>query len=79
MQVSLRKLKRYRLDIIYVIDSFEFQETNVPFSLNTNNKPISRKLEKTIPLIKTFSYKISQWLLSISMELTCHFIYRPRR
>ena len=49
--------------MIYAINSFEFQETNVSLSLNTNNKPKSRKLQKTIPLIQIFSDKLSQWLL----------------
>ena len=49
--LSLRKLKQCSLDIIYVISSFEFQKTTISLSPNTNNKPKSRKLEKTIPLI----------------------------
>ena len=43
-----------------MINSFEFQESNVSFSLNTNNKPKSRKLEKTILLIQIFSDKLGQ-------------------
>ena len=43
--------------MIYKINSFEFEETDVSFSLNTNNKPKSRKLEKTIRLIQIVSDK----------------------
>ena len=49
--------------MIYVMNSFEFQETDVSFSLKTNCKPKSRKLEKTIPpLIQIASGKLNQWL-----------------
>ena len=39
-------------NMIYISNPFEFQETDVSFSLKTNCKPKSRKLEKTIPLIQ---------------------------
>ena len=48
--------------MIYTINSFEFQETDVFLSLNTNNKPKKRKLEKIIALFQTVSEKLSQWL-----------------
>ena len=35
----LRKVRWCSLDMIYLMNSFEFLETNVFFSLNTNNKP----------------------------------------
>ena len=46
--------------MIYMIDSFEFQETEVSFSLKTNCKPKTRKLEKAIPLIQIASDKLNQ-------------------
>ena len=45
--------------MIYMINFFEFQETNVSFSLKTICKPKSRKLEKTIRLILIASDKSS--------------------
>ena len=47
----LRKVKSSSLDMIYMINSFEFQETDGFYSLKTNYKHKSRKLEKTISLI----------------------------
>ena len=38
--------------MIYMINSFEFQGTDGFYSLKTNYKTKSRKLEKTIPLIQ---------------------------
>ena len=39
VDLALRKVKWCSLDMIYMVNFFEFQETNVYFSLNTNNKP----------------------------------------
>ena len=51
--------------MIHMINSFEFQETNVNVSssLKTNYKPKSRKLEKTIPIIQIAMEKLDQCLL----------------
>ena len=55
--------KRSGVDMIYMINSFEFQETDGFQSLKTNYKAKSRKLEKTIPLIQIALDKLNQWLL----------------
>ena len=56
--------------MIYIINSFEFRETNVSFSLDTNNKPESRKLERTIPLIQIVFDKLNrQWLFFLHTTL----------
>ena len=57
-----------------MINSFEFQETSISFSLYRNNKPKGRKLERTIPLIQIVSDKLSQWLL-FSIEIAYPFLY----
>ena len=49
--------------MIYMINSFEFQETNRFHSLKTSYKPKKRKSEKTIPLIQTALDKLNEWLL----------------
>ena len=65
IDLSPRKVKLCSLDMVYMIGSFEFQDTNFCLSLDTNfclsldtnfclsldtnYKPKSRKLEKTIP------------------------------
>ena len=49
--------------MIYLINSFEFQEINDFYSLKTNFKPKSKKVKKTIPLIQIASEKLNQWLL----------------
>ena len=69
----------YSFDMIYMINSFEFQKTSVSFSLKTNCKPKSRKkLEKTMTLIQIASDTLNQWLLHVCMEITKHFIYQPQ-
>ena len=62
---SLTKVTLCSLDMIYMINSFECQENDFSFSLNTNEKPKSTKLEKTILLIQIFSDRLSQWLLFV--------------
>ena len=49
--------------MIYMINSIEFQETNGFYSLTTDCKPKSRKLEKTVPHIQIALAKLNQWLL----------------
>ena len=49
--------------MIYVIDSLEFQETYVSFSVNTFKKPKK--------------YKIGENNTSVCMEITYPFIYWP--
>ena len=44
--------------MIYMINSFEFQETNFSSSLKANYKLKIRKLEKTVPLIRIASDKL---------------------
>ena len=40
------------LDMVYMTNSFGFQDTNISFSLNINNKPQSNKLQKaTIQIV----------------------------
>ena len=60
--------------MIYMINSFEFQETNVSFSLDTNNEPKNRKLEKTTQLIQIVSDKSNQWLLFAWKSHTTLFV-----
>ena len=43
--------------MVYMINPYEFQETDASFSLDTNNKRKSRQFEKTIPLIQIISDK----------------------
>ena len=62
---SLLKVKPCSLDMVYMISSLELQKNNVCFSLNTNNKPKSRKLEETMPVIQIVPHKLNQWLLSV--------------
>ena len=64
--------------MIYVINSLEFQETNVSFSLNTNKKPKSRKLDKTIPTSHSNFLRQIKLMVAVCMEITYHFIHRPR-
>ena len=49
--------------MIYIINFVEFQETDVSFSSNTNDKPDSIKFETTVPLIEIVSDKLGQWFL----------------
>ena len=45
--------------MIYMINSFDFQEPDVSFSLKTNCDLEIRKLEKTVPLIQIDSDKLN--------------------
>ena len=50
--------------MIYMINSFEFQESNGFHSLKTNYKTKSRELEKTINTYRT--------AVSPTLDLLCH-------
>ena len=57
--------------MIYMINSFEFQETNGFYSLKTKYKPKSRKLEKTIPPDSNCLRQIRP-VAAVCMEITHH-------
>ena len=67
VDLSLRKVKWCSLNIIYVTNSFEFQGTNIFCSLNTNNKPNSIKLEKTIASDSNF-LRLIKPVLAVCMK-----------
>ena len=48
----MKKVKLCGLDMVCMINFFEFQKTDVSFSINTNNKAKSSRLEKTMSLIQ---------------------------
>ena len=60
--------------MVYMINSFEFLESDAHYSLNTKYKPRSRELEKTMPLIQIVSAKL-QLVVAVCMKITYHFMY----
>ena len=56
---------------------FEFQETNVFFSLNTIIKPTKQKIRENNSADSNCLRQIPP-VVAACMEITYHFIYRPR-